>query len=478
MPHVGLQGPLQPPLYFPMPFRPETVPSDILYIVLEQLTDRRDWHAAALASWSFNRAATPLLYRTIDTDTRTRRASGSQVLHPAFTLLRKPDLARYVRHIHETSVLHASNPEVTSTILDALRLCTSLHSFAWMDDTSSSPAVFMAFLDVLKGIPFRALTLRTYSDLGEPTWTVLNTLSGLQKISVWSMDGPPRVLQGWAGQLGSTLKELELGRCAGVPASILISVLSQLPLLRDLRLKGAPSAAIPDILTCLPNLVSLDTEYLGSGILRPSDDPLPPLKRLTVRTSSVDLQGPVQLWSWLRQLIPRPSLEGFVLNAFSTQGQTTIPRHFLLSLARTHGETLKQFLVNMTQLTLEDIHCICTLFPNLEELSCAVASPDAESIERAIAKGHNLRCLKLHVHWLPNSYSLDDFSPYSPNSPSARFGKSDAEALMMREGSRIRTLSMGPHVYSGSWMPRLDANGRVQLDFEIVEDTQYYARGS
>ena len=45
------------------------VPTDIFYLVLEHLTDRRDLYAAALTSRDFNRAATPLLYRTLDTDT-------------------------------------------------------------------------------------------------------------------------------------------------------------------------------------------------------------------------------------------------------------------------------------------------------------------------------------------------------------------------------------------------------------------------
>jgi hypothetical protein len=159
----------------------------------------------------------------------------------------------------------------------------------------------------------------------------------------------------------------------------LIAVLSQLSRLRDLRLKGAPSSAIADILTSLPALVALDTEYLRPSPPRPSDHnaPLPPLRRLTVRTSSVDLQGPAQLWSWLCALTPRPSLETFTLNTFSTAGQTNIPRGFLLSLARKHADTLRKFLVNMTQLTLEDVQCVCELFPRLEELSCAVASHDA-----------------------------------------------------------------------------------------------------
>lgn len=164
-----------------------------------------------------------------------------------------------------------------------------------------------------------------------------------------------------------------------MPATILIAVLSQLSRLRDLRLKGAPSSAIPDILTSLPALVALDTEYLRPCPPRPldRDAPLPLLRRLTVRTSSVDLQGPAQLWSWLCALTPRPSLETFTLNTFSTAGQTNIPRGFLLSLARRHADTLRKFLVNMTQLTLEDVRCVCELFPLLEELSCAVASHDA-----------------------------------------------------------------------------------------------------
>ena len=56
----------------PVVFMPHPIPVDIVHAVLEQLDDRRDLHAAALASWDFNRAATPLLYRTLDSDTRTK----------------------------------------------------------------------------------------------------------------------------------------------------------------------------------------------------------------------------------------------------------------------------------------------------------------------------------------------------------------------------------------------------------------------
>ncbi|KAI0254425.1 hypothetical protein BJV78DRAFT_917833 [Lactifluus subvellereus] len=457
-----------------------SVPTDIFYSILEHIGDRRDLYAAALANWDWNRAATPLLYRTLDTDTRARQRnhkSGSDVIHPAYTLLHRPELGRHVRHIRETGVLHATYPVVTVAVLRALRLCDNLYSFTWVDDTPASSTAFLSFLNILRGLPLRALTLRTYSDLGEDAWAFLNTFPNLQKVAIWCMNGPPRVLQYWAPLLGSTLTELELGRCAGVPATILVAVLSQLPRLRDLRLKGAPSSAIPDILTSLPALVALDTEYLGSGLCRrlDQDAPLPPLKRLTVRTSSVDLQGPVQLWAWLSALTPHPSLESFTLYAFSTAGHTNIPRYFLLSLARRHGESLRKFLVNMTQLTLEDVQCVCELFPRLEELSCAVASRDVESIARAIEKAHNLRSLKLHVHWIPDA--ADTESPnssvctlHSPNSPVTRFGMADARALMCRPGSRLCTVAMGPHIFRGSWVQKRGGDGSEQVHFQVVED--------
>ncbi len=100
---------------------------------------------------------------------------------------------------------------MTESVLKALRLCDNLYSFTWIDDTSASPTTFLSLLDALRGLPLRAITLRTYSDLGEDAWTLLNTVTNLQKVAIWCMNGPPRVLQGWAPFLGSTLTELELG---------------------------------------------------------------------------------------------------------------------------------------------------------------------------------------------------------------------------------------------------------------------------
>lgn len=166
-------------------------------------------------------------------------------------------------------------------------------------------------------------------------------------------------------------------------------MLSQLPKLKDLRLKGAPAIAIPTILTYLLHLRSLDTEYPGAHtarVRRPSSDALllpparPVLRSLTVRTSSMDSLGPNNFFQWVQELVPNPGLETFKLHAFTFRlGHTNIPRMFIINLGRVHGNTLKHFIVGEAQLTLRDIECLCSMFPNLETLVCAVASPDIVS---------------------------------------------------------------------------------------------------
>jgi hypothetical protein len=122
----------------------------------------------------------------------------------------KADSIAYLHYIF-LGVLHATHPRVTEAVLRALRLCHNLYSFTWVDDTPASPSTFLSFLIILRSLPLRALTLRTYSDLGEDAWSLINTLTRLQKVAIWCMHGPPRVLQCWAPLLGSTLTELELG---------------------------------------------------------------------------------------------------------------------------------------------------------------------------------------------------------------------------------------------------------------------------
>ncbi|KAJ3998718.1 hypothetical protein F5050DRAFT_1566525 [Lentinula boryana] len=472
----------------------QDLPFDLIQPILEHLTDRTDWNSCCLVSKSFNKVSIPLLYQTLDSRIITQSKSRNShidtnnlnpiLYHPATTLLSRPSLANHVRHVTETGAVHGAilprYATITDDALKALALCTNLRSFTWMDDTMYG--VFLTrFVHIVRGnpiggghsgLPLRSLTIRTHSDLGSSVWDSLNSLSGLTRVSVWSMDGPPRVLQGgWSLALGPTLEELELGRCAGVPPTILVTVISHLPLLRSLRLKGVASNSILDLLTYLPLLDNLDVEYLPSQTrLHPRDQArlvmLPSLKTLTVRSNSrIDAFDPLKLYDWIRLLASKEGLQAFKLNAFSLSlpptspapsfsapksylflpnassyktfsfrdlGQTLVPRGFILDLARLHSASLRRWeAAEAGVMMISDIECLCVSFPRLEILDCAVGLEDVDSIYHAIRSAHNLTTLKLHIQ--------------------CKFAAVDARSLMLRtEKSLLRTIGVGGILYQVS----------------------------
>ncbi|KAG6873551.1 hypothetical protein C0995_014421 [Termitomyces sp. Mi166 len=308
----------------------------------------------------------------------------------------------------------------------------------WVDDSTTADCTFLSFLAVIRVHPLRELSIRTHSDLGNEVWSELITLRNLRKISIWCMDGPPRVLQGWSESLGGTLTHLELG--VSYYSHPFYDLLSQLPELRDLRLKGAPAHTITTILSHLVHLRSLDTEYPGSyascprGGVTPPPPNFPTLRQLTVRTSAMDRFGPEALWGWIRSIVPKPGLESLDLRAFTIDSSHTgVPRVFILDLARIHGSTLKHFSIGEAQLMLGDIACLCTKFPNLETL---------ESIMESIAGAKNLRTLSLQVQWIP-----------SGRKDARQFTLEHARDLMLRtEDSRLREIAIGPIIYRGKWV--------------------------
>ncbi|KAG5646222.1 hypothetical protein DXG03_004048 [Asterophora parasitica] len=451
-------------------FRPlslQDLPADILPPILAQLSDRADWHSCALVSKVFNRVATPLLYRTLD----SRIISKSVVHHPSATLLKRPEYAQYVRRVTETGAVHRCTlprySNITKDTLEALALCKNLESITWIDDSSITDSTLLSFIAVIRKHPLQEINIRTHSDLGTAVWAEIHNHVGLRKISIWCMEGPPRVLQGWSASLGDTLTHLELGVSAySYPCS---DLLSQLPKLKDLRLKGAPATMIPTIMAYLLDLRSLDTEYPGSYSSRRHGDEdihrpaFPSLRELTVRTSSIDSFGPLKLWGWIRALVPKPGLETLKLHAFTiNSGHTSIPRMFILDLAVVHGETLKHFMVGETQLTLRDIECLCTKFPKLETLVCSTASPDIQSITDSISVAKNLQTLRLHVQWIPNDLSIATDWSTVPD-----FTMQHATNLMLRtDDSKLRTIAIGSTLYTGKWV--LEEPGKENVESKLT----------
>ena len=95
-------------------------------------------------------------------------------------------------------------------ITAALGLCTNLVSATWEDYTEATEAAFTPFLEVLMTLPLKEFTIPTLYDVGDKAWTLLNSMTGIHRLSVWSFK-PLHVLQGWAVQLGPTLRHLALG---------------------------------------------------------------------------------------------------------------------------------------------------------------------------------------------------------------------------------------------------------------------------
>lgn len=165
-----------------------------------------------------------------------------QIFDPVQTFLETPELLQYVRHAQATGSpssprdcgsspdscagsIHKFGTKQFDNLLTALRKCEHLESFAWTEQAdrlttqphedpmahSVADQSFRGVTRVLRELPITELTVRTYVGLSEEAWSELIKISGLKKLSLWCMEGQPRVLQGWSETLGNTLTHLELG---------------------------------------------------------------------------------------------------------------------------------------------------------------------------------------------------------------------------------------------------------------------------
>ena len=301
----------------------------------------------------------------------------------------------------------ASSPEITKNVIAALALCVNLRSMTWIDDNHPKiDPIFLNFVDVLRDLPIRELTIRTHSNPGQEVWSRLVTMTGLQKVSLSCTEIPSQVLQKWFKVLSPHLTQLELKvgdfvnpvldeqafmlpkLCTDVEP--IVQSLSRLSRLQDLRLKGVRASVIPFILGFLPNLQSLDIEYnpTKSASYDIQDDmpslrqpnslsgrvASPVLRHVTVRTTWPGSVGSCYFWKWILDLVPHPGLETFCLCTMNADA--VIPSTFLVDLATKHRSTFKRVMVGACHLTLADIQFLCSRVPSLEALECSLSSPD------------------------------------------------------------------------------------------------------
>ena len=105
----------------------------------------------------------------------------------------------------------------------------------------------------------------------------------------------------------------------------------------------------------------------------------PLLQLLIVRTSSLETEGLRELWPWIRQLAPKPSLQQLTLHSVVVMGEATVPRGFVTWLAEVHAKTLRRIILGSIVVDVMNLRYLCEAMCGMEELICLVESVDAVS---------------------------------------------------------------------------------------------------
>ena len=112
-----------------------------------------------------------------------------------------------------TGSVRVYRPDLWEASRKALSLCVNLEGFTWSDDSSDlvGEQDLMEYLNVLQQLPVRELVMRTFYGLSDEIWERLQAFTDLKKVSIWCVEGKPRILQGWSEKLGPSPTHLELG---------------------------------------------------------------------------------------------------------------------------------------------------------------------------------------------------------------------------------------------------------------------------
>lgn len=104
-------------------------------------------------------------------------------------------------YVHHTVQLNIQSPH--SLVLPSSWFDDRLHDF---DATA-----LVKFLSILKTLPhLEQLRIRSRTELPAAAWSELRQFCSLKSISIWTFDGPPVGLQGWADKMAPNLVKLEL----------------------------------------------------------------------------------------------------------------------------------------------------------------------------------------------------------------------------------------------------------------------------
>lgn len=441
----------------------EKLPLDLLPCILSFVTERRDRYSACLVNRVFRWIATPLLYSSVN----AKVAKTGRLVHPSATLLKRPDLAEAVLSVQEDRSFFSSTDHPK-----ALQLYVNLRAASWFDDRlhDFDATALVKFLSILKTLPhLEQLRIRSRTELPAAAWSELRQFCSLKSISIWTFDGPPVGLQGWADKMAPNLVKLELWRCAGLPPTLLLSGFMGMPHLRELGIKGVAAGFLPTLLSYLPNLIALDTDYLPSTMRTPPSQPLPSLKRLTVRLNAVRTIEWAD-WRFLVYLISPTdkapsSLTEIVIDGNALHGISigSVHSRWVFEVAERQKRlgkiSLERFSVQSVEIATQELQHVFEAFPGIKELRCTLASKELKTIKEILARARHLKFLQIKFY---HTMALTA-EPVKP-----KFTIEDAREMM--SGTQLRTVIVNNATYTGRWI--LLPNGETSLETtEELDDT-------
>lgn len=152
---------------------------------------------------------------------------------------------------------------------------------------------------------------------------------------------------------------------------------------------GVAAGFLPTLLSYLPNLIALDTDYLPSTMRTPPSQPLPSLKRLTVRLNAVRTIEWAD-WRFLVYLISPTdkapsSLTEIVIDGNALHGISigSVHSRWVFEVAERQKRlgkiSLERFSVQSVEIATQELQHVFEAFPGIKELRCTLASKELVS---------------------------------------------------------------------------------------------------
>ncbi|KAH7883024.1 hypothetical protein F5I97DRAFT_1901313 [Phlebopus sp. FC_14] len=383
------------------------VPPELLPIIFDFVLRPQHLSSLCLVNRTFNRFATPFLYRRLFifawyTDVKSR-------LFLLFrTLAESTHLARHVQRLAIQSFPKALSSAGFSDLLDlcarGIRNCVNLRSCAWTRDGSLHSTV----LESLRDCPqLQELEINGNSSEYDPA--ILTQFDRLNKISLIMPSAQVLgVLPSWISMTGVTLKSLNIICKAStlVTDGFLERLSPHLASLQHLSIVGCPKVTqvgIAVVASANQNgLVGINLEGLSQAFsmsaFKNSIMHTQAFRQLRSVTLTAHIQVPLSDWSRdVDELLSSSPLESFSVYSTTTSTGGRIPDDFWRSLVHTHGRRLKCFSIHRMPIGVPALELICSQCPLLEQLFVVVGQRELDVAARAFALARNLRTLHIKL---------------------------------------------------------------------------------